>query len=124
MFFSRNRHQMSDQQSHSDALEASLNAARREADALREQIQIFDRRRNSTNAITSNALTSNALTSNPMMTSNVQKSGQQSLDPNMDSAWATLLSQVSSNFDFLSPLMQGNAQRVKREGKGTVKHCF
>ena len=102
MFFSRNRHQMSDQQSHSDALEASLNAARREADALREQIQIFDRRRNSTNAITSNALTSN-----PMMTSNVQKSGQQSLDPNMDSAWATLLSQVSSNFDFLSPLMQG-----------------
>jgi len=31
---------MSDERSHSEALEASLSAARREADALREQIQV------------------------------------------------------------------------------------
>ena len=79
---------MSDQKSHVEHLEASLNAARREADALREQVQLHERRRNSSAPTTAAplALTTTAATSH---------------DFNMDSAWATLLAQVSKMNSFV-----------------------
>ena len=80
---------MTDQKSHVEHLEASLNAARREADALREQVQLHERRRNSSAPTTAAPL---ALTTTTAATSH---------DFNMDSAWATLLAQVSKINSFV-----------------------
>ncbi len=76
---------MSDQKNHIEHLEASLNAARREADALREQVQLHERRRNSSAPMTAAPLA-------------VATMATTSHDFNMDSAWATLLAQVSNFF--------------------------
>ncbi len=82
LLFYRWQDKMSDQKNHVEHLEASLNAARREADALREQVQLHERRRNSSTPMTAAplALTTTAATSHEF---------------NMDSAWASLLAQVS-----------------------------
>ena len=83
----------SSQQTHCQTLESSLKAARREADAIREQLQLHEQRNSTTSTALTTATTSAAAvtTSAAAVTRN---SAHPVLDFNLDSAWATLLTQV------------------------------
>jgi VIT1/CCC1 family predicted Fe2+/Mn2+ transporter len=84
--YCRHNEDASEQRNQLDALEAALAAARREADALREQLQLFERRKSaaastaaSTTASAAKASTAPALTAPGF---------------SMNTPWSSLLSQV------------------------------